>query len=426
MTKKTDTTAEGTVYTREDAAAMRRAVAEVIERTPVTDIHTHVFAPAFGELLLWGVDELLTYHYLIAEALRASRREPGDFFSLGKREQADFVWKTLYVERTPFSEACRGPLTVLDKLGLDTGARDLDAYREYFAARDVGTYVDTVFRTANLKSVVMTNDPFDDIERPVWQSGAEIDRRFHAALRIDPLLNSYDTAHERLQSWGYKADAELSAKGVAEVRRFLSDWLAITKALYMAVSLPKDFGFPKDTPRSKLIAECVAPVAREHNIPFALMIGVKRSINPALRLAGDGVGKSDVGAVERLCATYPHTKFMVTMLSRENQHELSVAARKFPNLFLFGCWWFLNVPSLIEEMTRMRFELLGSSVLPQHSDARVMDQVIYKWSHSRAIIAKVLADKYEDLLATGWTLKHEEIERDAAALLGENFWSFLK
>ena len=88
------------------------------------------------------------------------------------------------------------------------------------------------------------------------------------------------------------------------------------------------------------------------------------------------MGKSDVGAVERLCAAYPDARFMVTMLAREDQHELSIAARKFPNLFLFGCWWFLNVPSLIEEMTRMRFELLGTSVLPQHSDARVLDQVI--------------------------------------------------
>ena len=167
-------------------------------------------------------------------------------------------------------------------------------------------------------------------------------------------------------------------------------------------------------------------MAKEHNVPFAMMIGVKRAVNPALKLAGDGVGKSDVGAVERLCAAYPDARFMVTMLAREDQHELSIAARKFPNLFLFGCWWFLNVPSLIEEMTRMRFELLGTSVLPQHSDARVLDQVIYKWGHSRAIIARILADKYADLLGTGWTLKQSEMDRDVAGLLGGNFWKYLK
>ena len=40
-------------------------------------------------------------------------------------------------------------------------------------------------------------------------------------------------------------------------------------------------------------------------------------------------------------------------------------------------------PSLIDEITRMRFELLGTSIIPQHSDGRVLDQLLYKWDHSR-------------------------------------------
>ncbi|MEA3366153.1 MAG: glucuronate isomerase [Candidatus Hydrogenedentes bacterium] len=419
-------TASETVYTRENVDAMRTAVHDTVERTPITDIHTHLYAPAFGDLLLWGVDELLIYHYLIAEVIRASRIDPAKFYAKSKREQADFMWQTLFIERSPFSEARRGVLTVLDKLGLDVASRDLAAYREYFAQQTVENYIDTVFEKANLKSVVMTNDPFDDKERPVWESGVEVDKRFHAALRIDPVLNDWTGACARLKEWGYDVDENLSAKTLKETRRFLSDWLKKTRALYMAVSLPQDFMFPEDSPRAKLMAECIVPVTKEHNVPFAMMIGVKRAMNPALKLAGDGVAKSDVGSVERLCVTYPDTKFMVTMLAREDQHELSIAARKFPNLFLFGCWWFLNVPSLIEEITRMRLELLGSSVMPQHSDARVLDQVIYKWSHSRAIIAKVLADKYADLLGTGWVLKQSEIDRDVAELLGENFWHYLK
>ncbi|HOF40952.1 MAG TPA: glucuronate isomerase [Candidatus Hydrogenedentes bacterium] len=415
-----------TLFSRDTLDEMRAAVHETVDRTPVTDIHTHVYAPAFGGLLLWGMDELLTYHYLIAEVIRASRIEPAAFFAQSKREQADFIWRTLFIERSPYSEACRGVLTVLDRLGLDVASRDLAAYRDYFARKSVEDYINTVFERTNLESVVMTNDPFDDAERPVWEAGAAMDKRFHAALRIDPILNDWTGACARLQGWGYNVDERLSGTALAEVRRFLTDWLQKTRALYMAVSLPQDFAYPENSARARLIDECIIPVAKEQHVPFAMMIGVKRAMNPALKLAGDGVAKSDAGAVERLCAAYPDAKFMVTMLARENQHELSIAARKFPNLFLFGCWWFLNVPSLIEEMTRMRFELLGTSVLPQHSDSRVLDQVLYKWSHSRAIIARVLADKYADLLRTGWTLKQSEIDRDVAGLLGGNFWDFLK
>jgi hypothetical protein len=56
----------------------------------------------------------------------------------------------------------------------------------------------------------------------------------------------------------------------------------------------------------------------------------------------------------------------------------------------------------------------------------VLDQVIYKWDHSRSIITKVLADKYADLVATGWVISEEEIRRDVALLLGGTFWEFLK
>ncbi|MCC6489982.1 MAG: glucuronate isomerase [Candidatus Hydrogenedentes bacterium] len=405
---------------------MRATVARIVRETPVTDLHTHLYAPPFGELLLYGFDELLTYHYLIAEVLRATRMDSAAFWALSKPEQADLIWRELFIERSPYSEACRGVVTVLNALGLDLGSRDAREYRAHFNGVEPSAHIDRVLQLANISSVVMTNDPFDPIERPVWERGYAGDPRFHAALRIDPLLNDWKGIYPRLQGWGYDVEPLLGAKSIAEVRRFLMDNIRRMKALYMAVSLPPEFRYPADSMRAKLIVDCVAPVAAEAGIPFAMMIGVKRSVNPALRLAGDGVGLSDVGSLERLCAAFPNNKFMVTMLARENQHELTVTARKFPNLFLFGCWWFLNNPSLIEEMTRMRLELLGTSVVPQHSDARVLEQVIYKWEHSRTILAKVLADKYADLALAGWTVAEDEVQRDVSGLLGENFWAFLK
>ena len=413
-------------FDRSSIDEMRQAVARIVDATPVTDIHTHLYTPAFGTLLLWGIDETLTYHYLVAEVLRATNIPYADYWAMGKEAQADLIWRELFDERSPCGEACRGVLTILDKLGLDVAARDLEAYRAYFADQRAEDYVDTVFDRANVKAVVMTNDPFDDIERPIWERGPDLDARFHTALRIDPLLTDWEASSERLAAWGFEVTPVLDPKTFAEVRRFLAEWIKRIGALYLAVSLPPTFRFPDESSCSTLITECVLPVAREHNVPFALMIGVKRGVNPALRLAADGVGKADITAVEALCAGYPDNKFMVTMLARENQHELCVAARKFRNLFVFGCWWFLNNPSLIEEMTRMRLELLGFSVLPQHSDARILDQLLYKWSHSRAILANVLADKYADLLGTGWTIAEAEIKRDVGRLLGENFWAFLE
>lgn len=414
-----------TNFGRGDAVGLRAAVNNAVNQTAITDIHTHLYATDFGGLLLWGIDELLTYHYLIAEFFRLSDMPYDQFWALSKSEQADVIWETLFIRNSPLSESCRGVITVLDSLGLDVSVRDLKGYREWFNSQETAAHVDRVFATANIKCAVMTNDPFDPQERPAWEAGYQPDDRFYGVLRIDPLLNGWAGSHQYLQGWGYDVEPTLNDKSKAEVRRFLTDWVKRMKALYMAVSLPPDFAMPEQSARATLIEECILPVAREFNIPFAMMIGVTRQINPLLRLAGDSVAPSSMMPVEYLCAKYPQNKFMVTMLSREDQHSLCVTARKFRNLLIFGCWWFLNNPSLIQEMTEMRLELLGPSIIPQHSDARVLDQVIYKWKHSREIITRVLRHKYADLVEAGWTVTEAEIRRDAEQLLGGNFWRFI-
>ena len=404
---------------------MQSTVNKVLWETKITDVHTHIYPQSFGGLLLWGVDELITYHYLIAETFRYVDMPYNKYFAMSKKAQAELIWQTLFIERSPISEAHRGILTVLSKLGLDVASRDLGKFRQYFAEKSVDEYMDIVFKTANVKEVVMTNDLFNPDEFAVWQSNPQMDKRFHAALRIDPLLNLNEGAYARLREWGYAADTNLSGQSVDEIKRFLKDWIGRMGALYVAASLPPTFCIPEKSGRSRVVEECVIPVCRELNKPFAMMIGVNKLVNPALGDAGDSSGMADISTVTYLCQKYPKNKFMVTMLSLENQHELAVCARKFGNLLVFGCWWFLNNPSIIDKMTRMRLELLGLSFVPQHSDARVLDQLIYKWEHSRRLIGGVLAEKYIDIMETGWQFTEVEIRKDVEDLFSNNFWRFL-
>jgi hypothetical protein len=429
-----------------DRSQVRPLVAALLAEQPVVDVHTHAYPPSFGTpvpnaggtadpagLMLWGIDELLTYHYLVAEVYRvvpASRLPYEQFWAMSKTEQADHIWKHLFLERTPISEACRGILTSLNRLGLDP-ADGLPQLRRFFAEQDPDRYVDRVMELANVESITMTNAVFDDNERRRWLDGGDSvhDPRFRAVLRIDPMLRDWPAAARKLDEWGYKVSAELDAATVAEARRFLDDWIGRMRVVYLAVSLPPEFRYPAegagDRAGQAVLERVILPTCAERGLPFAMMIGSRLRVNPALREAGDMEGKADVAAVVNLCRDFPENRFLVTMLAREDQHELAVAARKFCNLMVFGCWWFLNNPSLVEEVTRMRVEMLGTSFIPQHSDARVLDQLIYKWEHSRRTIAKVFADKYEDLIDAGWPLTRAEIARDARRLLHDNVKEFL-
>jgi len=271
----------------------------------------------------------------------------------------------------------------------------------------------------------MTNDPLDEDEIKVWNGDEKIDSRFHAALRLDRLLNGWAEAVPLMREQNYQVSEVIDEGTITETRRFLDDWITKMKPLYLGVSLPDDFVYPEDSPRGKLIKEVVLPICKEHQISLSLMIGVRRLINPALQLAGDGSGRAEVSILSRICAENPDVKFLVTFLSRENQHELCVVARKFNNLMPFGCWWFLNNPSIISEITRERLELLGTSFIPQHSDARVLDQLVYKWNHSRSLIADALFESYKNLLHDGRRVTRKEIERDAEKLFSGNFRSWV-
>jgi len=419
-------TANATVSTGDaklltDSQELRRSLEEVITVMPVIDIHTHLFAPQFGSMNLWGIDELLTYHYLIAELFRSSNVGYEQFWNLSKTEQADLIWDSLFVRNTPLSEATRGVVAVLAAFGLDARATDLKDARAFFRSRRVEDHIDQVLELSRVSDVVMTNDPLDENEIRIWESGTSIDPRFHAALRIDGILNEWNSGVAKVQSQGYRVQPDLKGETIKELRRFMDHWIERMNPLYLAVSLPDDFYFPEDSTRGALVRDVILPTCREHNRPFAMMIGVRRGVNPALRLAGDGVGYANARAVQNLCVNYPENRFLVTMLSRENQHELCVAARKFSNLMVFGCWWFLNNPSIVDEITRERIELLGTSFIPQHSDARVLDQLIYKWQHARRVIAYALYDAYNGLLEDGRPVTREEIERDVERLFSGNF-----
>ena len=407
----------------EVTAAVRKAVAE----TAVTDVHTHLFPPSHGDLLLWGADEILTYHYLVAELFTVAPRELTfeKFWSLPKAAQADLVWEHVFLRHGALSEAARGVLTTFNALGLDVGGRDLAGIRKWFADQKVEDYLPKVFAMANIAYAVMTNNPFNPAEVEHLRQDRPCPDCLKPALRIDPLLVDWGSAVAVMKDAGYDVKGEADEKTFGEVRRFLADWSKRIGPVYFAASLGPEFAYPDDSPRTQLIDRAIMPAAMEVGVPFAMMIGVRKGVKAALGDGGDGVGVADVTAVMGLLQNHPDAKFLVTMLSRVNQHELCVLGRKFGNLHIFGCWWFCNNPSIIAEITRQRLELLGTAFTCQHSDARVLDQLIYKWSHTRKIVADVLAEKYADLFEAGWRPGAEEVARDVRAVFGGSFADFL-
>jgi hypothetical protein len=379
---------------------LRNRVWHAIERTPIFDFHTHLFPPEFGSLCLSGPDELLTYHYLIAETLRFTNQDPEEFLAQPKNNQANIVWKTLFVDRTPISEAAVGVASTFVALGFDLAAKDLRQARSY-CTHPIEERIDWVFAQAGVEAVVMTNDPLNPDETAMYNSGFRGNSRFRTALRIDPVL--------------FEEHGDL-----AWTQEYVRAWSEQLGTCYVAASLPPDLDLAGDSDVAIRLRDAVLPALEEAGLPLALMVGVRRRVNPKLDLAGDGVGKADLKGLETLLSAFPTVRFLVTTLARENSQELCVLARKFANLTPFGCWWFQNTPSLVRETTTMRLELLGNSFIPQHSDARVLEQLLYKWLHARRSISQSLVDRYAAMAEDRVFVSDAQLARDVEALMRGN------
>src|SRR6266566_6765460 len=130
-----------TIHAEAAHVPFARQIESVVMSADLLDIHTHLYPPAFSELLLWGVDELLVYHYLVAEVFRHLDMPYEEFWALAMTEQADLIWNELFVEHSPVSEACRGVLATLHALGLDVKKRDLPAVRSWFASQNADQHI---------------------------------------------------------------------------------------------------------------------------------------------------------------------------------------------------------------------------------------------------------------------------------------------
>ena len=406
-------------------ADLAKQVDCIVNSTQTDDIHTHLFDPALGAYFLWGIDELLTYHYLVSEAFRWMDIPYDKFWGLSKETQAELIWDSLFVKHSPVSESSLGIITTLNELGIDVRKRDLNLVRKWFSQQKLENHVTKVMKIAGVESICMTNSPLDPSERNSWRNSFERDPRFLSALRVDQLLLDWKHACASLRELNYNVSESITPKTIKSLRLFLQDWTEKIDAKYLMVSMPPDFNYPDETATAKIIDDAVLPHCRDSNLPFAVMAGVKRQVNPNLRLAGDSVGYANMQAYENLLSSNQDVKFLMTLLGRENQHQLCVLARKFRNLHVFGCWWFTNIPVLINEITRMRFELLGTSFTPQHSDARIFEQIIYKWKHSREIIAGILTERYTKLQNAGWNIAENDIQRDVDELFGGAFNTFI-
>ena len=385
----------------------------IINSTPIFDLHTHLFPPKHEGYFLIGFKNLLNYHYLIAELLTATNIDASTFYSYNDEKKASLIWNELFEKRTPVSEACAGVLSIIKELNIDINNKNfLSICDEY----DNKIQSDkNILDLSKVSSLVMTNNPFDLDEWSLFKRTDWDNKVYLSSLRLDDLISDYGGSLK-------KAKDQTSNYEENSVIAYLNKCYLQSKPVYAALSLNLD---TFNTILNDSMWRDILAWLESKKLPLSLMLGVKRAVNENFGLAGDGMGDINLKELSNICNLFPKNKFLVTCLSLNDQHELTVLARKHPNLKIFGFWWFMNQPTIIKQILKMRIDMLGFSFIPQHSDARVSDQLIYKWSHFKKILHPILLEYYQDLLNKNFPISEAVLQRDINNLLSRNAKNYL-
>ncbi|CAI5716251.1 unnamed protein product [Hyaloperonospora brassicae] len=218
----------------------------------------------------------------------------------------------------------------------------------------------------------MTNIPFEREEAqyglvnpttttppPAWSR-----KYFRSALRVDQvLLGDWASISSTL-------DVFKLPYTLAGARLLLEKWIDMMKPEYFMAGVPISF-----ESSDEILLQVPLPLAEEKELPIALKFDSVLSNN----------------------ACY---ECLATLRSLVKQHEVTVEADKFRILHLYGCWWYCNNPSIIEELTRMRIETLSTALTSQRLDT-------------------------QKLFATGWKMSKSGIQRDVQRLFGQSHEEFM-
>ena len=394
---------------------LKETITDIINETRIFDIHTHLFPPEFKKYHLSGISEVLNYHYLIAELFSTTNINVKKFYKLTNKEKANIIWEELFQKRTPISEACKGVLTILSQLSIDYMSKSFDEINSEYSKLNLSDL--QIFKISKISKVVMTNNPFDKSEWQLFKNKNWDTNKYLASLRLDDILMNLDKCldicKENIDNFDNENDLIIN---------YLDLVYDESKPVYAALSLNnlQLNSFLKN----KFIPDILKWLEKK-NIPLSLLLGVRRQVNKGFLLAGDGIDRIDLRNLSEICNQYPNNKILCSCLSFNDQHELTVLARKYQNLKIFGFWWFMNQPSLIKIILNLRIELLGLNFIPQHSDARVTDQLIYKWIHFKTLLSKVLYNHYNDIQIKNFKISENQISDDVSKLFYKNSQNYL-
>jgi glucuronate isomerase len=387
-----------------------------LQALPIFDPHSHVepLAPVAKTL-----DDLLGYHYYteLAHAIGADRKRLTP--ETDPRERSRYLFK--YLPRLENTVQYSWLLEICQTFFGWTGDRltpgDFETVWNLAEQKlNQPDWEQHVWQQTNLKQIYLTNE-FDD---PLQGFDTA---KYVPCLRMDSLVNN-------IHQWSFREKVQRvtgveigKAKDLESALNVLFQRFIKQGSKACALSLPSQFPylgyssemqfdaemrFKRDSsntwPMQGFVFHAVMRMCEQYQLPFDLMIGVKRQVYQHGVYQGQDLMDQPGTLLHYadLFNAHPKLKFCVSVLTSQQNQELASYSWIFPNVYTSGHWWYSNVPTLIDRDLRLRMQAVpAEKQIAYYSDAYKLEFVLPKFAMYRRVLAKVLAEEY--VLDRSWS-----------------------
>ena len=364
--------------------AMRKAVWAAAHETPAVELRVRLSPADTQDSGLSGFDALLTSPVVLDEFFRRRARlcpaaegmaEKDRLLALAPAELADLVWRRLFLDRQPLSEATRIVLTTLGLFGIDLSSRDLGKIRERFDGIPAAERREKALRLANLETVLIPVDVSavkGEDKTGIRHPG------FPVALSLSGLFGEWRETAKKLRRLGFDVKANVDNFSSMELRRFLA---AETERLNpVAFSLDWPDGGDSDwNGFARLVGEAVLPLCRERNLPFLLASGPGGARPPAF------------------WAEVPDVRFLVFPGGKGDAWTPVPGMTRARNVLPCGPDRPLSHPAGLAQFFASHLETFGPDFHACHSGAARPEELAGIWAHLRWTLGEALIRRYEEV-----------------------------
>ncbi len=412
--------------TLSDQQKIHEQISDAILQMPIICIHSHIdaFHPASTNLA-----ELLGYHYYTELANSAVYEENWIAVDMEPElivervvsklhhvdQSAQYSW-LIHLAKVFFGFQH-------DRLTPENAAELYDAVAE--AGRDPVGHEQRVCELSNLQCISLTNNFFERLD------GFD-PSVYLPCLRTDDLvfkLHLPETAEAIARTTGIEMDTlqDFHDALTAIFRRFMDH-----QAISAAISMPPNF-VTRDVPESiasaaftkaldgradgeelallqAYVMNCIADGCREHNIPFQLMIGVRRGLYPHGVYQGQDLftPTSTMEDYAYLFSAYPDVDFPVSILPITQEQELRTYGWLVHNVYPSGHWWYANIPEDIAPALAARIGAFPKNKgLGYYSDAYKLEFVLPKFTMYKEVLASVLTERVIQSQKSRWMARFD-------------------